>query len=105
LGFGSVLKLLVDPGYFLRSDTYQMFHLALIPIVYGGIFSVGIAYSLQVYAQKKAHPTIAALILCSESLFALFGGWLILKETVSFSMLLGALVLLLAMIINLLPSL
>lgn len=104
LGFGVLVRLIIDPSYFTRTGTYQLFYLALIPIIYGGLFSVGIAYSLQVYAQRRAKPSIAALILCSESLFALFGGWLILKETVSLSMLIGAGVLLLAMVLNFIPG-
>jgi len=53
---------------------------AAIPILYSGIMSVGVAYTLQTLAQKKATPTHAALMLSSESVFALFGGWLILNE-------------------------
>lgn len=103
LSFGSMINLGKDPMFLLNPHTYKMFYAALLPILYGGVFSVGIAYSLQVYAQKKAEPSVAALILCSESLFALFGGWLLLHEHISLSMLMGALVLLLAMAINFFP--
>ncbi|MCK5153458.1 MAG: DMT family transporter [Spirochaetales bacterium] len=54
--------------------------LAWLPILYGSIFSVGIAYTLQVYAQKKAHPAHAAIILSLEGVFAVIGGWLLLGE-------------------------
>lgn len=53
---------------------------ALIPILYGGVFSVGIAYTLQVVGQKHAKPSHAALILSMESVFAAIGGLLILNE-------------------------
>lgn len=53
---------------------------ATIPILYGGIMSVGIGYTLQVVAQRKAHPASAAIILSLESLFAVLGGWIILDE-------------------------
>jgi drug/metabolite transporter (DMT)-like permease len=53
---------------------------AAIPILYGGIFSVGIAYTLQVVGQKHAHPSAASIILSLESLFAVVGGWLLLSE-------------------------
>lgn len=53
---------------------------ALIPILYGGFFSVGIAYTLQVVGQKHAKPSHAALILSMESVFAAIGGLLILNE-------------------------
>ncbi|HRZ20711.1 MAG TPA: DMT family transporter, partial [Bacteroidales bacterium] len=51
---------------------------AMVPLLYGGIFSVGIAYTLQIVGQKKAPPAHAAIILSSEAVFAAFGGWLIL---------------------------
>jgi len=53
---------------------------AAVPILYGGFCSVGIAYTLQVVAQKYAKPAHAAIILSMESPFAAIGGWLILNE-------------------------
>ncbi len=53
---------------------------AFFPILYGGLFSVGIAYTLQVVAQKKADPSHAAIILSLESVFAVIGGSLLLGE-------------------------
>jgi drug/metabolite transporter (DMT)-like permease len=56
---------------------------AALPIIYGGAFSVGIAYTLQVVAQRRAHPAHAAILLSLESVFAAVGGWLILGEMMS----------------------
>jgi drug/metabolite transporter (DMT)-like permease len=56
---------------------------ALIPILYGGIASVGIAYTLQVVGQKHAKPSHAAIILSMESVFASIGGLIILREIMS----------------------
>jgi drug/metabolite transporter (DMT)-like permease len=56
---------------------------AAIPILYGGIMSVGVAYTLQVVSQKKAKPSHAAILLSLEAVFAVIGGWLILNETLS----------------------
>jgi len=53
---------------------------ALLPILYGGIGSVGIAYTLQMYGQKYAKPSHAAIILSLESVFAAIGEFLILGE-------------------------
>jgi drug/metabolite transporter (DMT)-like permease len=53
---------------------------ALLPILYGGIASVGIAYTLQAYGQKHAKPSHASIILSLESLFAALGGFMILGE-------------------------
>lgn len=56
---------------------------AAIPILYGGIFSAGVAYTLQVFAQKDAPASHAAIILSLESVFAVLGGWLILNESLN----------------------
>jgi drug/metabolite transporter (DMT)-like permease len=56
---------------------------ALIPILYGGLFSTGVAYTLQVVAQKNAKPSHAAIILSMESVFGALGGVLILGESMS----------------------
>ncbi|HNU80553.1 MAG TPA: DMT family transporter [Bacillota bacterium] len=53
---------------------------AAIPILYGGLLSVGVAYTLQVVAQKHAKPSHAAIILSMEAVFAALGGALLLKE-------------------------
>jgi drug/metabolite transporter (DMT)-like permease len=50
------------------------------PIFYGGALSVGIAYTLQVLAQKKAPPAHAAILLSLEAVFAALGGWIVLDE-------------------------
>ena len=56
---------------------------AALPIIYGGALSVGVAYTLQVVAQRHAHPAHAAILLSLEAVFAAVGGWLILKEVMS----------------------
>lgn len=56
---------------------------AIIPILYGGLLSVGVAYTLQVVAQKNAKPSHAAIILSMESVFGAIGGAIILGETMS----------------------
>jgi drug/metabolite transporter (DMT)-like permease len=53
---------------------------AAIPILYGGLLSVGVAYTLQVVAQKHAKPSHAAIILSMETVFAAIGGALLLGE-------------------------
>jgi drug/metabolite transporter (DMT)-like permease len=53
---------------------------ALIPLLYGGLASVGIAYTLQVVAQRNAPPAHAVIILCLEGCFAALGGIIILGE-------------------------
>ena len=54
-----------------------------LPILYAGIGSCGIAYTLQIVFQKGVDPTAASLILCTESLFGAIGGWILLGQTLS----------------------
>ena len=62
---------------------------ALGAVLYGGLFAVGVAYTLQVVAQRHAKPSHAALILSLEAVFGALGGWLLLDEVMSGRMLLG----------------
>ncbi|MHC4150853.1 MAG: DMT family transporter [Planctomycetota bacterium] len=56
---------------------------ALVPILYAGIMSTGIAFTLQVIGQRHAHPTHASILMSMEAIFAVVGGWLILGEIMS----------------------
>mgnify|MGYP000053030010 CR=1 FL=1 len=62
---------------------------AAIPILYGGLGSVGIAYTLQVVAQKDAPPAHSAILLSLEGLFAVIGGILILSEQLTLTTFIG----------------
>ena len=77
---------------------------ALIPILYGGICSVGIAYTLQVIGQKNAKPSHAAIILSMEAVFASIGGVLILSENLGARGYIGCAFMLLGMLLSQLGS-
>lgn len=53
---------------------------ALIPLLYGGILSVGVAYTLQAVGQRYAKPSHAAIVLSLEAVFASIGGFIFLNE-------------------------
>lgn len=53
------------------------------PILYAGVLSCGVAYTLQIIAQKDYDPTAASLILSLESVFSVLAGWVILGEELS----------------------
>lgn len=53
---------------------------AAVPILYAGIMSSGVAYTLQIVGQKYTKPTIASLLMSLESVFALLAGIVVLKE-------------------------
>lgn len=67
---------------------------AALPVLYAGLLSVGVAYTLQVVGQRHAHPTHAAIILSFEAVFAAVGGWLALGEVLNGRELTGCLVML-----------
>ena len=58
-------------------------------LLYLGIMSTGVAYTLQVIGQKGAHPTVAAIVLSSESMFAVIGGLLFAGESMDTTALIG----------------
>ena len=75
-----------------------------LPILYAGVLSCGVAYTLQVVAQADADPTAASLILCLESVFAVISGAILLHESMSPRELMGCAVIFVAVIISNLPE-
>ncbi len=77
---------------------------AMQPILYTGIFSVGIAYTLQIVAQQKAHPAHASIILSMEAVFAVIGGYIFLDEHIPTRGLIGCGLMLAGMLLSQLMS-
>ena len=75
-----------------------------LPLCYAGILSMGVAYTLQIVGQKHLEPTTAALIMSLESVIAALCGWLILKETMTSTELMGCGLVFAAVIISQLPA-
>ncbi|OGL45308.1 MAG: hypothetical protein A2161_04455 [Candidatus Schekmanbacteria bacterium RBG_13_48_7] len=71
----------------------------IIPILYAGLLSTGVAYTLQVVAQRVVPAANASIIMSLESVFAALGGWLILNESLQYRGLLGCCLILTGMII------
>ena len=85
--------------------TWTMITATLIPLLYAGVMSTGVAYTLQVVAQQHAHSSHAAIILSLEGAFALLGGWLLLDEQLPARGLLGCALMLAGMLFSqLIPS-
>ncbi|MDX2495678.1 MAG: DMT family transporter [Desulfuromusa sp.] len=84
----------------IETMSIAMIWQAAMPILYGGIGSVGIAYTLQVIAQRDAHPAHSAIILSLEGLFAAIGGWLLLGEVLSLRGLFGCAMMLAGMVFS-----
>jgi drug/metabolite transporter (DMT)-like permease len=97
-GVCSLFSLVVAAG--TETIVLQGILRAAVPILYGGLCSVGIAYTLQVVVQKTAHPAHAAIILSLEGAFAVLGGWLILGEMLSLRGMIGCALMLGGMIVS-----
>jgi len=86
-GVNSILSLMV--AVFVEDISWQGIMDGLLPILYGGFMSAGVAYTLQVVAQKDAPPAHASIILSLESVFAALSGWIILDEQLTCRAILG----------------
>lgn len=75
-----------------------------IPILYAGVFSSGVGYTLQIIAQKDTDPTMASLIMSLESVFAVLAGALILGERLSVRETMGCIIMFTAIMLAQLPS-
>ncbi|MDO4267917.1 MAG: DMT family transporter [Eubacteriales bacterium] len=73
------------------------------PVLYAGVLSCGVAYTMQVVAQKYVEPTVASLILSLESVFSLLAGWVLLGQRLSARELSGCVLVFAAIILAQLP--
>ena len=87
----------------LETPSIAEFGENLLPIAYCGIFSSGVAYTLQIIGQKDLHPAIASLIMCMESVFSALGGWLILHQSLSARESVGCALIFVAVVLAQLP--
>lgn len=76
---------------------------AWIPILYAGIFSCGVAYTLQIVGQEGLNPTVASLIMSLESVFSVIAGWILLGETLGLREQIGCAMIFIAIILAQLP--
>ncbi len=90
--------------FFLEKPSPEHIMAAAVPILYAGIMSSGIAYTLQIVGQKGLNPTIASLVMCLESVFSALGGWLLLGEAMTRRELTGCVLMFAAIVISQLPG-
>ena len=75
-----------------------------LPILYVGIFSSGVAYTLQILAQKDSNPTVVTILLSMESVFAVISGAIILHQQMSGREYLGCVLMFIAVILAQIPN-
>ena len=87
-------------AFIFENIVMQHVYNTIVPILYGGIFSVGVAYSLQIYGQRNSPAAHAAIIFSLESVVAAFCGWLILNELLTKRGMIGCSLMLAGMVIS-----
>lgn len=73
---------------------------AAVPLLYSGIMSCGLAYTFQIVGQKYTEATVASLIMCMESVFAVLAGALILHEMLSGREIVGCVIMFVAIVVS-----
>ena len=87
-----------------ESPSLEAIWICIGPILYVGIFSSGVAYTLQILAQKDSNPTVVSLLLSLESVFATLAGALILHDQMSGKEYFGCVLMLVAVVLAQLPE-
>ena len=87
-----------------ESPSMEALRMCAWPILYVGIFSSGVAYTLQILAQKDSNPTVVSLLLSLESVFATLAGAVILHDRMSGKEYLGCVLMLVAVVLAQLPE-
>lgn len=83
----------------LESPTFSNIQIEWFEIIYTGIFSAGIGYTLQIIAQSKASPAPAAIILSMESVFGALAAWILMNQFLDLNKILGCLAIFMGVII------
>ena len=90
-------------AFIFETPSVEAIRSALVPILYCGLASGGIGYTLQIVAQRFTNPTVASLLMSFESVFAVLGGAVLLHERMSTRELLGCMVMFIAIIVVQVP--
>lgn len=92
------------PMFILETPTVEGILASVEPLLYAGVLSSGVAYTLQIIGQKNVNPAIASLILSLESCFAVLAGWIVLGQKLSVRESLGCILMFAAIILAQLPE-
>lgn len=92
------------PAIILEHPQLSAFHGAWGAILYAGVMSCGVAYTLQIVGQKNMNPTVASLILSLESCISVLAGWIILGQKLSTREIIGCIIMFGAIILAQLPQ-
>ncbi len=90
--------------FLFEHPDWSLVRACAVPILYSGIMSCVVAYTLQIVGQQYAEPTTASIIMSLESVFAALAGWAVLNETLTLREALGCILMFAAIIIVQLPQ-
>lgn len=76
-------------AFLFEHPTWDAVRTCAIPLIYAGVFSGGVGYTLQILAQRDAEPAVASLLMSLESVFAVLAGWVLLGDALSLRELAG----------------
>ena len=93
----------IAPSLLWDTISWHSVVITIVPILYSGVLSSGVGYTLQIIAQKDTDPTVASLLLSLESVFAAIFGFLLLHEILSTRELIGCALVFFAVIIVQIP--
>lgn len=97
------LMFTLDGSIFQMAPSVSNLLAAFLPVLYAGVLASGVGYTLQVIGQKGMNPTIASLLLSLESVTAALSGFIFLNQKLSFSEILGCIIMFIAIILAQLP--
>lgn len=92
------------PAFLFESPQLSSILMAWAPILYAGVLSCGVAYTLQIVGQKNMDPTVASLILSLESCVSVLAGWILLNQKLSIRELSGCVLMFVAIVLAQLPE-
>lgn len=77
---------------------------AAMPILYAGVMSCGVAFTAQIFGQKYSDPTVASILLCLESVFAVIFGLVLLNDRLNARETIGCIIMFIAILFTQIPS-
>lgn len=77
---------------------------ASVPLLYAGVMSCGVAFTAQIFGQKYSDPTVASILLCLESVFAVIFGFIFLKDKLQSREMIGCVIMFTAIMLTQIPA-
>lgn len=91
-------------AFIMETPSWEQLLSGIVPLLYAGVMSCGVAYTLQIIGQKNLEPTVASLILSTESVMSVLAGFIILGQKLSAKELFGCVLVFAAVILVQLPD-